>query len=111
QDVLNLLADDFTASGHDLKRLLRILANSRAYQLGGGGPAREGAAEEAARRREVFARFPVRPLSVDQLYHSIAQATGHRGDEGADAQAQAQEEEEGEPDRPTDFLGERALSL
>jgi hypothetical protein len=111
RDVLNLLAADFTANGCDLKRLVRILVNSRAYQLGNGSQPTKDHEGEAEHRLQAFARFPVRPLSVDQLYQSIAQATGHHGDEGVDPQAREQEEEEGPPDRPTDLLGERALSL
>ena len=106
--ILELLAADFTATGYDQKRLLRILVESRFYQLASGSATE---AEQAQKRRDNLARFPVRPLSVDQLYNSIVQTTGYRGDEDADPQQKMEEEEQGEPDRPVQFLGERGLSL
>jgi hypothetical protein len=85
--IMQLLAKDFTASGCDLKRLLRVIASSQAYQLASGigaagdadaaGAAEAGAARQA--RLQYFAIFPVRPLSVDQLYQSIVRGTGYIG--------------------------------
>lgn len=79
--ILELLAGDFTASGGDLKRLVRVIALSRAYQLASGSGAGAEPETAAARRArlEAFALFPVRPLSVDQLYRSMVRGTGHLG--------------------------------
>jgi hypothetical protein len=111
--VLDLLADDFTASGHDIKRLARIILLSRAYQLsaGKGGPQEDHAeAELRLKKQRNFARFPTRPLATDQLYQSIAQATGHRGPEPDPANLPS-EDDEATADKATELLGERALTV
>jgi hypothetical protein len=69
-EVLALLAKDFTANGHDLKRLLRILANSATYQRS----SRWAEAEEPD--PALFARAPVRPLENEQLFQALVRATG-----------------------------------
>ena len=109
--VLDLLAEDFTAHGGDLKRLVRTIVLSRAYQLSAGG---DGAGDEGARRQQLqnFARFPTRPLSVDQLYQSIAQATGHTGVAPPEQPPEpADDPEEENADHASDFLSERALTV
>jgi hypothetical protein len=113
QEVLRLLAEDFTAAGHDVKRLVRILVLSRAYQLqagaGASGEADPKEDEERHRRRHALARFRVRPLSVDQLYQSIVQATGYRGVEPpADPAA---EEMANNTDVAVNLLAERPLTV
>ncbi|MBI1899589.1 MAG: DUF1549 domain-containing protein [Planctomycetia bacterium] len=86
--VLDVLASDFSAGGFDLKQLLRTILLSRAYHLDSAAPA-DGGAEQALAQVSSFARFPVRPLSVDQLYESIVQSTGYSGrDEAAEADAE-----------------------
>jgi hypothetical protein len=117
--LLDLLARDFTAGGHDVKRLIRLLVLSRAYQLGTGlspsADAGKDAGADAARlkKRGVLAAFPSRPLSVDQLYQSVVQATGHRGEEEPqDAKKMEDRDElEQEGDTPVDLLGEPALTV
>jgi hypothetical protein len=115
RQALDLLADDFAAAGHDVKRLVRVIALSRAYQLG-SGPEAPGVDDEKARERDRLrvrhlARYPVRPLSVDQLYQSIVQATGHRGEEAAGDAAPPDEGDDEPPDTPVELLGERAQTL
>jgi hypothetical protein len=105
RQVLDLLAADFAAHGHDLKRLIRTLVLSRAYQLGSAAP--EGSREAGW----TTGRFAVRPLSVDQLYQSVAWATGHRGDGGDDPAAQAEADAQANTDRPVAALGERARTV
>jgi hypothetical protein len=69
--LLERLADDFAASGFDLRRLLRTILQSDAYQRssrwtgGGQRPADKD-----------FAVAILRPLTPDQLALSIAQASG-----------------------------------
>jgi hypothetical protein len=68
--LLDELARQFAASGFDMKFLLRSIANSRAYQLTSAGKVAE---KEAGQ----FARMAIRGLTAEQLYDSIAQATGY----------------------------------
>ena len=64
--LLRRLADDFRAGGFDFKRLLRLLALSRAYGLSSSTTAAPGA----------LARAPVRRLTPEQLFRSVRVATG-----------------------------------
>lgn len=67
--LLELLASEFRADGHDLRELLRTIVLSQAYQRSSaesGQTAREIADAEA-----VFARAQVRPLSAEQLFASV----------------------------------------
>lgn len=70
-EVLKVLAEELSNSGYDLKRLIRIVAQTRAYQLSSGW-----AGERETLERE-FALMRVRPLTVDQLFDSLSQATGY----------------------------------
>ena len=117
--VLDLLADDFRAS-QDVKRLLRVIVSSQTY-----------AQSSTVRAQAAWARPAARPLSVDPLFASIAQATGHGGpppdadeepddepEDKANAEREAGDEpdedegDESEPsDRPVELLGPRALTL
>jgi hypothetical protein len=106
--ILNLLADDFNASGGDIKRLVRTIVLSRAYdRKAGSGDPKE--AESRYLKTRNLARFPVRPLNVDQLYQSIVQATGHRAAEAMEAGKETDDEEEADP--PLQLLGERAQTV
>jgi hypothetical protein len=114
--VLTLLAEDFAANNHDLRHLLRTIVLSKTY----GQPSSPHA-------RPQWGRPTARPMTVDQLHASIAQATGHDGD--ADAVAEAPlpaaddphaldpavadegEAAEDSPDRALEALGERSLTL
>ena len=123
--VLILLADDFAAHDHDVKRLLALILVSKSY-----GQA------STAKAKPAWTRPGARPLSVDQLHASIAQATGYEGpaveekededapeaedeeaeDEplkmkGGDAHEENDEEEMPAGDRPVELLKERGLSL
>jgi hypothetical protein len=114
-EVLDVLARDFTAAGFDLKHLFRTVLLSRAYNSESAPAAADGdvRSEQTLAELACFARFPVRPLSVDQLFESIVQSTGHSGrDEAAEAEA----EEMGDygaayNDWPAMILGERALTV
>jgi hypothetical protein len=113
--VLDLLAQDFNASGQDIKRLVRIIVLSRAYQLSAGSGDKSttaSAAEMHVLQVRNLARFPIRPLSVDQLYQTIVQATGHSGEpEAPPNQTPEQEEAAPMPDLPTDLLSDRSLTV
>jgi hypothetical protein len=112
--VLTLLADDFATHGHDLRRLLRVLVRSRAYQLGTGTtppPGDTQVADYRERQRRVFARFGVRPLSVDQLHAALVQATGHRDEAPPEPKETARQRDEGFDDPAVEGLGERPLTV
>jgi hypothetical protein len=112
REILDLLAADFSASGHDLKRLVQIVTLSRAYQLKSNTLFPSSPAEESARECKIqyFACYPVRPLSVDQVFFSIAQATGHKGDE-PEPKDEAQEDAQAANDTPVSLLTEQPLTL
>jgi hypothetical protein len=120
--ILELLAADFKAGGYDLKRLVRVVVLSRAYQLSSKGG--QGSADNvklANLQTEHFARFRTRPLSVDQLYASIVGATGWtapappaaEGQPAPDAKPpEPPDDPEVDPaDKPVDALGPNALTV
>ena len=78
--VLDLLAQDFIESDFDLKHLIRTIVLSRAYQQSAADPEIAATDTQALARRGLqqkhFARFPTKPLSADQVYLSVSQATG-----------------------------------
>jgi hypothetical protein len=69
-ELLNELARQFTAHEYDLKFLIRAIAYTQAYQR----TSLSGQAGEEDPRS--FARRSVKGLSGEQLYESLAQATG-----------------------------------
>ncbi|MCO5170740.1 MAG: DUF1549 and DUF1553 domain-containing protein [Planctomycetes bacterium] len=77
-EVLARLERDFVESGHDLRRLCEVVLSTRAYGLASTGPAATKAAQQ-----EVFARARLRPLSPEQLWTSLARATGLEDDPDA----------------------------
>ena len=66
-EALTLLAEDFAASGFDLRRLLRIVLRTRAYARATAPDAADPAPFEVA---------PVRALSVDQFARSFIRTIG-----------------------------------
>jgi hypothetical protein len=70
--VLDELAREFAAHKFDIKFLLRTITATRAYGL---SSARSHKSQDDPRH---FARMPLRGLTADQLYDSIAQATGYQ---------------------------------
>jgi hypothetical protein len=73
--VLAALADGFAKQKYDLRWLIRVITTTKAYQL---SSARSHASQDNPRQ---FARILVRGLTAEQLFDSLAQATGYR-DEG-----------------------------
>jgi len=70
-EVLERLTKDFRTSGYDMRRLCEVILSTRAYQLAAHG--RERTKWDAL---PVFARARLRPLTPEQLWASLAQATG-----------------------------------
>ncbi len=68
-ELLDDLAAAFADSGFDLKLLLAAVVSTRAYQL-------SSAADGPAADPRLFARFPVRGLTGEQLYDSLRTAAG-----------------------------------
>jgi hypothetical protein len=70
--LLRQLADDFRASGFDVRHLLRTIVLSRAY-----GTTSRGTGDDPGS----FARAAVRRLTPEQLYRSLQIATGSNDDD------------------------------
>lgn len=73
--LMALLANEFRASGHDVKHLIRCLCNTQAYQRTGRVAKGTDDAEVAA-LTAAFGRMPLRIMTADQLYDSLKQAYG-----------------------------------
>jgi len=76
--LLDLLAREFTEHQFDMKLLIRVITATRAYQLSSTGKSK------GTEDRALFARMPLRGLSAEQLFDSVAQATGYRDSGGGD---------------------------
>lgn len=70
-ELLDELARQFIESGYSAKFLIRALTSSRAYQLSAATPG--GTSPPDVR---LFARMPVKGLTSEQIFDSLAQATG-----------------------------------
>jgi hypothetical protein len=68
--LLEYLAKEFAATGYDQKKLLRLILNSRIYQL---SPLPTSDSEQAA---AMFASYPVRRLEAEVLLDAICRITG-----------------------------------
>jgi len=76
KELLDELASEFVRHNYDLKFLIRAITASRAYQ-------RTSAVSHPSQRdARLFARMPLRGLSPEQLFDSLAEATEYR-DSGA----------------------------
>ncbi|WP_437201664.1 DUF1553 domain-containing protein [Planctomicrobium sp. SH664] len=71
-ELLEELAAAFVQQGYDFKFMIRAITASRAYQL----TSRQTDPSQSSRR--LFARMPVRGLSPEQIFDSLARATGYR---------------------------------
>jgi hypothetical protein len=63
------IAADFVASNYDLKHLLRLIANSDAYQRA------SIPTDDKQRNEAMWSRFPLKRLGPDELLDSLLQAT------------------------------------
>ena len=71
-EVLDTLARAFTESRYDLKLLMRAITRSKAYQLS------SRLTDPSQGESRTFARMNVKGLSAEQLFDSLAMATGYR---------------------------------
>ncbi len=76
-ELLDELARQFAQHHFDLKFLIRALTGSRAYQLS------SQATHKSQDDPRWFARMPLRGLSAEQLFDSIAMATGYHEEPNA----------------------------
>ena len=67
--ALQILADDFSSHGYDLRRLIRLIASSEAFRLDSAADAGDGLAEE-----KLFAVFPLTRLRPEQVAGGVQQA-------------------------------------
>ena len=73
-ELLEWMAQDFEKSGYDIKRLAKNIVLTRAYQLD------SKPSGKAPPRPESFARALEKPLSAEQLLHSLQIATGTKAE-------------------------------
>lgn len=71
--VLEVLARDFAAHGHDLHRLITVIASSRAFRLSSRSP--DPAIPVSWEQEAHWAAFPITRLRPDQVAGSVIQAT------------------------------------
>jgi hypothetical protein len=77
-EVLDVLSEEFTASGFDLKHLVRCICNTRAYQRTSNPPPGSPADDV------LYARMPLKVMSADMLFDSLGVALNHSAaEEGA----------------------------
>jgi mono/diheme cytochrome c family protein len=73
--LLNLLGNEFTASGFDIKHLVRCICNSEAYQRTSRASVKEDR-QAIALQTAAFGRMPLRVMTADILYDSLRQLYG-----------------------------------
>ncbi len=71
-ELLDMLSKEFRGHRYDLKYMIRALTATKAYGL----TSAVGRSETAS--PQMFAAMPVRSLSADQFFETLAQATGFR---------------------------------
>jgi hypothetical protein len=72
EELLDELARQFVAHDYDLKFLIRALTASRAYQRA------SAVSHPSQKDPRLFARMPLRGLSPEQLFDSLAEATEYQ---------------------------------
>jgi mono/diheme cytochrome c family protein len=75
--LMRLLADEFAASGFDVKHLVRCLCRSQAYQRTSTPVPGTDAVRRAA-LTTVFGRMPLRVMTADMLHESLKLAYGEQ---------------------------------
>ncbi len=71
-EVLDLLAKEFAAHDFDVKFIIRVITATRAYGL------TSQQTDESQQTPGMFARMAVKGLTPEQIFDSIAQATGYQ---------------------------------
>jgi hypothetical protein len=76
-ELLNMLAKEFANHDFDIKYMIRAITATKAYQLS------SAASHKSQDDRTKFARMPLRGLTGEQLFDSLALATGFRDKGGS----------------------------
>jgi hypothetical protein len=71
-ELLDFLADELRKHGYDQQFLIRVLTSTEAYNR------TSRVADPKQEAPELLARMPVRALTPEELFDSLAQATGYR---------------------------------
>ncbi|REJ88795.1 MAG: DUF1553 domain-containing protein [Planctomycetota bacterium] len=71
-ELLDVLASAFVENGYDFKFMIRAITASRTYQL------TSELTHESQDTPRSFARMPVRAMTPEQIFDSLAQAVGYR---------------------------------
>ncbi|PHQ37040.1 DUF1549 and DUF1553 domain-containing protein [Rhodopirellula bahusiensis] len=74
-DLIDTLASQFIENDFDLKRLVRSIALTRAYQLSSSSNRAEDSSDGIEERLTTFAQMNVKTLTPEQVYDCIAVAT------------------------------------
>ena len=69
-ELLNFLAQDFIRHDYDLKYLIRVITNSKIYQLS------SEATENNRKDIKYYTHAYLRPMTAEQLFYSLLQSTG-----------------------------------
>lgn len=81
RELLEWLASDAKEHNFDIRRIYRLIGNSKAYQRVSISDAFQGSSTDVMMRSEelrLFARRIVKPLTPEQIYDSRSVATGNR---------------------------------
>jgi hypothetical protein len=81
-ELLDLLAKEFVAHQFDVKILIRAITASRAYQLTSARTPPANGVKGDQDEPSLFAWMPLRGLTAEQLFDSVAAATGYRDSGG-----------------------------
>lgn len=69
---LELIAEDFTVHHYDVRRLIRVIASTRAFRLSSASPDPDHPADAASEKQ--WASFPMTRLRPDQMAGAVIQA-------------------------------------
>jgi hypothetical protein len=80
-ELLDELADQFARNGYDLKYLMKAIVNSKIYQLSSAPLNMKGKSDDDPEDlTRLYARMPLRALSGEQLFDSIAEVMEYKVD-------------------------------
>jgi hypothetical protein len=74
-ELLDRLSQEFVKSGYDLKRLIRWICDSEAYNLTSRAGKKNAVDDPARGHAPLFSRVYPKPLEAEQLYDSLLMAT------------------------------------
>jgi Protein of unknown function (DUF1549)/Protein of unknown function (DUF1553) len=78
-ELLDELSEQFVKSGYDLKYLARAIVSSKAYQLS-STPTLKKKDDDEPENMRLFARMPLRQLTGEQLFDSLAEVMEYKVD-------------------------------